>query len=122
MLRLGARRWAMLSATLGLLYAAPAVGYDGVLYEAAENIKVTTGKISRRMAVAVLVGTVNAGTPWCPAALGRKTCDVTAVGADNVNLATGTTRWMGRSSPSSAARSTARWTCRPRSSARMVWR
>jgi hypothetical protein len=89
MLRLGARRWAMLSATLGLLYAAPAVGYDGVLYEAAENIKVTTGKISRRMAVAVLVGTVNAGTPWCPAALGRKTCDVTAVGADNVNLATG---------------------------------
>jgi hypothetical protein len=85
----GFRRWALFAATLGVLHAAPAFGYDGVLYEAAENIKVTTGKISRRMAVAVLVGTVNAGTPWCPAALGRATCDITAIGADNVNLATG---------------------------------
>jgi hypothetical protein len=89
MKRSGTRRWALVAATLGLLYAAPAVAYDGVLYEAAENIKVTTGKVSRRTAVAVLLGTVNAGTPWCPAGLGRATCDVTAIGGDNVNLATG---------------------------------
>jgi hypothetical protein len=85
----GARRWTLFAVTLGLLHAAPAIGQDGVLYEAAENIRVTTGKISRRTAVAVLVGRVNAGTPWCPAALGRATCDITAIGGDAVNLATG---------------------------------
>lgn len=83
-------RWVVLVAVLFAMAATtPAVAYDAVLYEVAENMKVRGGKIARRVAVATLVGKVKAGTPWCPAALGVPQCDINAIGWDSVDLTTG---------------------------------
>jgi hypothetical protein len=82
--------WTVLGmAALAVACPSPAVAQDGVLYEVSENMKIRSGKVTRRVAAATLVGTVNAGTPWCPAALGVVRCDITAIGSDSVDLRTG---------------------------------
>jgi len=68
----------------------PPPGVDLLLYELTENMRLKGKKLVRRTAVAALAGSVRAGTPLCPTALGVDFCTVTGTGADNVNLSTGT--------------------------------
>jgi hypothetical protein len=78
--------------------ASPAVATadpNAVLYEVTETMNVRGGKMVRRLAVAALSGTVNAGPALCPVelavadALGVKKCSINAIAHDNINLATG---------------------------------
>ncbi len=66
---------------------------NALLYEVTENMKIKGEHMSRRVATAALVGTVQAGTPICPAllagAFGATSCSITAIASDNINLATG---------------------------------
>jgi hypothetical protein len=77
------------------MIAGPAVataGPDATLYEVTEEMNLRGGKLVRRMAVAALSGTVNAGTALCPAWLASPstgTCAITAIAHNNVSLATG---------------------------------
>ncbi|OLC12050.1 MAG: hypothetical protein AUH29_17610 [Candidatus Rokubacteria bacterium 13_1_40CM_69_27] len=76
--------------------ASPAVAVaqpNATLYEVTETMSLKGGKMVRRLAVAALSGTVDAGTALCPAeladALGVTKCSINAIAHDNVNLATG---------------------------------
>lgn len=78
------------------LTAAPAIAVadpNAVLYEVTETMRVRSGKMISRLAMAALSGTVDAGTSLCPGelayALGVTKCTINAVAHDNVDLATG---------------------------------
>ncbi len=81
----------------GALLFAPVVAYaqQAVLYELTENAQVSmTGGVYGRHAHAALQGWATVGTPVCPQAVlllspSAKTCIITAVGTDVIDLATG---------------------------------
>jgi hypothetical protein len=72
------------------------------LYEMTENMRLTNdGKLQRRQATSALIGTADAGTPLCPAAVvammtgAAKACTVNATGSDDISLATGLGKFGG---------------------------
>lgn len=83
-------RWSWLILPFLLLALWPLVAAadepNAVLYELTENLKLKPLTSGHRIATAVLMGTVSAGTPLCPLPVD---CVITAVGSDNINIATG---------------------------------
>ncbi len=63
-------------------------GYDAVLYELTENMRLVGGNTVRQ-AVAELGGEANVGTAICPPSLKESPCILNGTGADNVDLSTG---------------------------------
>lgn len=61
---------------------------NAVLYEVTENLKLKSLQSGRRMATAILSGTVEAGNSVCPATVGVY-CVLTATAADNLDISTG---------------------------------
>lgn len=74
-------------------HAAGPAGADppaqAVLYELTENMKVKGNKMAHRIAVSALAGAAVKGTPFCPPNVAAPSCDLTAEGSDDVNMATG---------------------------------
>ncbi len=99
------RRFATSAALFGaVMTATPAFAVDQVpqastaqasFYELTENMRLVGRGKPRRIAQSALVGTAQVGSPMCPTALvqavspGAAFCTITAVGEDDVNLATG---------------------------------
>jgi hypothetical protein len=61
-----------------------------ILYELTENLKVSKGKMPRRMATASLSGFAVAGSPLCPEEIAIDGhCTVNVIGRDNISTRTG---------------------------------
>ena len=83
-------RWSWLVLPFLLLAIWPGIaaadGPNAVLYEVTENLKLKPLTSGHRVATSALMGTVTASTPLCPFPVD---CVITAMGSDNINIATG---------------------------------
>ncbi len=86
-------RWLLWISVALLASPGLAAAQNAVLYEVTETMKITGGGSGRRDASAALMGTVNAGTSLCPAALakylGVEKCSIVADGVSSIDLSTG---------------------------------
>lgn len=81
---------AVFALSLGSVLPVAAAQPNATLYEVTESMSVKGGRIARRLAVSALLGTVDAGTSVCPAAIATNgKCSLTALAFDNVDLSTG---------------------------------
>jgi hypothetical protein len=76
--------------------ASEAAVQDATLFELTENMKLTRGKVVRRVATTALMGSAEVGTPLCPAGRGPGRCAINAVGSNNIDTTTGLGRFDGR--------------------------